>query len=94
MTLLLKDPDAVLDYSIDWSTEYLGDRDLLTQSDWSVVPDEPGGVTIVGSDFDAGTSTVKAAGGVSGKIYKLINHVVLESGRSDDRSIVLRVEKR
>lgn len=94
MTLLLKDPDAVLDYSIDWGAEYLATGDLLTQSDWSVIPDEAGGVTIVGRDFDASTSTVKASGGVPGKIYRLVNQVVTESGRTDDRSIVLRVEKR
>lgn len=94
MTLLLKDPDAVLDYSIDWGADYLAPGDLLTQSDWSVVPEEPDGVTIVGSDFDAATATVKAAGGVAGKIYRLVNQVVTDSGRTDDRSLVLRVEKR
>lgn len=93
MTLLLKDPNAVLDYAIDWGAEYLG-GDLLAQSEWSVIPDESDGVAVVGSDFDASLSTVKAAGGQPGKIYKLVNHVVLESGRTDDRSIVLRVEKR
>jgi hypothetical protein len=93
MTLLLKDPDAVLDYSIDWGAEYLGD-DQLAQSEWSVVPDEPGGVSVAGSEFDANTSTVKAAGGVPGRIYRLVNQVALGSGRIDRRSIVLRVEKR
>lgn len=93
MTLLLKDPNAVLDYAIDWGAEYLG-GDLLAQSEWSVIPDESDGVAVVGSDFDARLSTVKAAGGQPGKIYKLVNHVTLESGRTDDRSIVLRVEKR
>lgn len=93
MTLMLKDPDAVLDYAIDWGAEYLG-GDLLAQSDWSVVPEETGGVTLVGSDFDATTTTAKAAGGVAGRIYRLVNRVVLQSGRVDDRSIVLRVEKR
>ena len=94
MTLLLKDPDAVLDYSIDWGAEYLSAGDLIAQSAWSVFPNEPGGIAVVGSDFDASTSTVKAAGGLTGHIYKLINQVVLESGRIDNRSIVLRVEKR
>jgi len=93
MTFLLKDPDAVLDYLIDWGAEYLGD-DLLAESDWSVAPDEAGGVTIAGSDFDATTSTVKAGGGLPGRIYRLINEVVTASGRVDSRSIVLRVEKR
>lgn len=93
MTLLLKDPDAVLDYSIDWGAQYL-DGELVAQSDWSVEPDEADGVTIVGSDFDATTTTVKAGGGAIGKIYKLVNRVTTDSGRIDDRSIVLRVEKR
>jgi hypothetical protein len=93
MSLLMKDPDAVLDYSIDWGAEYLG-GDLVADSSWVVDPDEPGGVTIAGSDFDATTTTVKAVGGLSGRIYKLVNHVTLESGRVDSRSIVLRVEAR
>lgn len=93
MTLLLKDPDAVLDYSVDWGAEYLG-GDLLAGSQWSVEPDEPGGVSVAGSDFDATVSIVKAAGGVPGRIYRLVNHVELASGRLDSRSIVLRVEKR
>ena len=59
-----------------------------------MTPDEPGGISIAGSDFDASTSLVKAAGGVPGRIYRLINHVELASGRVDTRSIVLRVEKR
>jgi hypothetical protein len=93
MTLLLKDPDAVLDYSIDWGAEYLGD-DLLTESEWTVSPDEPGGVSIVGSTFNAKVAVVKAGGGVAGTLYRLENNVVLQSGRVDSRSIVLRVEQR
>jgi len=93
MTLLLKDPDAVLDYAIDWGAEYLGD-DLLAESAWTVIPDEPGGISIVGSTFDAKVATVKAGGGAPGKLYRLENNVVLQSGRIDSRSIVLRVEQR
>lgn len=93
MTLLLKDPDAVLDYSVDWGAEYLG-SDQLATSEWSIEPAEAGGVTVEASEFDATTSTVKARGGVPGRIYRLVNHVVLGSGRIDTRSIVLRVEKR
>ena len=38
MSLLLKDPDAVLDYLVDWGVEYL-DVDNLTESAWSVASD-------------------------------------------------------
>ena len=93
MTFLLKDPGAVLDYLIDWGAEYLS-GDMLAASEWSVVPDETDGVSIAGSSFDATTSTVKAAGGVAGSIYRLVNRVTLQSGRVDERSITLRVEER
>jgi hypothetical protein len=93
MTLLLKDPDAVLDYSVDWGAEYLL-GDLIAASEWTVDPDETGGVAVVGSDFDASTSVVKAAGGLAGRLYRLVNEVTMQSGRSDTRSVVLRVEKR
>jgi hypothetical protein len=93
MSLLLKDPEAILDYSVDWGAEYLGD-DLLVTSSWAVVPSEPGGVTISGDRFDAKVSTVKAGGGIPGRIYRLDNHVTMSSGREDNRSIVLRVEQR
>ena len=93
MTLLLKDPEAVLDYSVDWGAEYLL-GDLIASSQWSVDPDENNGVIVVGDDFDATTSTVKAAGGLPGRLYRLVNDVVMQSGRTDRRSIVLRVENR
>jgi hypothetical protein len=93
MTLLLKDPEAALDYAVDWGAEYL-DVDTVAQSDWTVEPDEELGVTVAGSAFDAAIASVTATGGIAGHIYRLTNHVVLSSGLSDSRSIVLRVEKR
>jgi len=81
MTLLLKDPAAVLDYAIDWGADYLDGGDLIAQSSWAVEPDEP-------------VSSVQAGAGVAGRIYRLSNRVVTQSGRTDERSIVLRVEKR
>jgi hypothetical protein len=93
MTFLLKDPESVLDYLIDWGAEYLGDDQIAT-SDWLVTPDEPGGVTIAGSDFDAASTRVTAAGGIAGRLYRLINSVLTATGRRDSRSVVLRVEAR
>jgi hypothetical protein len=93
MSFLLKDPDAVLDYEIDWSADYLG-TDVLSASEWSVSPDEPDGLAVVEQLFDQGFATVKAGGGVTGRVYRLTNHVSLETGRRDTRSIVIRVEAR
>jgi len=94
MTLLLKDPAAVLDYAVDWGAEYLGTDDELAESEWSVDPDVPGGVSIVGSGFEGRVASVQAGGGVAGRLYRLSNRVITFSGRTDERSIVLRVEKR
>lgn len=93
MTLLLKDPSAVLDYAVDWAAEYL-DGDALVSSEWSVNPDEEGGIQIVGSRFEPGFAIVNAGGGVAGRLYRLTNKVTLVSGRTDSRSIMLRVETR
>lgn len=94
MTLLLKDPEAVLDYAIDWGAQYLDEGDLLADSNWSVEPDEPDGVAVAGSAFGDSISTVQAGGGIPGRLYRLANRVVTQSGRIDERSIMLRVEKR
>jgi len=93
MTLLLKDPDAALDYAVDWGAEYLS-GDTLVQSTWQVTPVEIGGVSVSASDFDEILATATAEGGVAGHLYQLTNHVVLASGLEDSRSIVIRVEKR
>lgn len=93
MSFLLKDPDAVLDYMIDWGAEYLG-ADVLTASAWSVTPDEPGGLAVMLGAFDERAASVKASGGIAGHVYRIVNRVELISGRVDSRSIIVRVEKR
>ena len=93
MTLLLKEPSATLDYSVDWGADYLA-GDALADSGWSIEPDEPGAVSVVSSDFDLLVSVVTVAGGVAGRIYRLTNHVTTAAGLQDSRSIMLRVEKR
>ena len=94
MTLLLKDPEAVLDYAIDWGAQYLDEGDLIADSSWSVEPDEPSGVAVLASSFGDRVSSVQAGGGSPGRLYRLANRVVTQSGRIDERSIMLRVEKR
>lgn len=93
MTLLMKDPEAALDYAVNWGAEYLS-GDTLSASSWRVVPAEFGGVSVIANGFNATLASVTATGGVPGRLYRLTNHVVLSSGLSDSRSIVLRVEKR
>lgn len=93
MTYLLKDPEAALDYAVDWGSDYL-DGDALAASNWSVSPVEANGARVADSRFDLLVATATVEGGRPGRIYRLTNHVVTASGRQDSRSIMLRVEKR
>lgn len=89
----LKDPGAVLDYAVDWGAEYL-DGDAIASSSFAVEPVEAGGAVITGMTNDFAVATVTVAGGIAGRQYKVTNHVVMTSGREDERTIVLRVEQR
>ncbi|WP_164115687.1 hypothetical protein [Sphingorhabdus sp. Alg239-R122] len=51
MSLYLKDPGARLDYAMDWSAGYL-DGQVITASDWHVVPAEEGGLALFESSHD------------------------------------------
>jgi hypothetical protein len=93
MTLVLKDPAGALDYMVDWGAHYLT-SDVLTESSWSVVPIEPGGLTVDSSQFDDEKTFVNVSGGQVGKIYRLLNQITTNFGREDSRSIVVRVETR
>lgn len=93
MTLILKDPDAVVDYAVDWGADYLN-GDSLASSAWQVTPGELNGVAVTAHTFDASVATVKVSGGLAGRVYRLSNLVEMESGRRDARSFVLRVEAR
>jgi hypothetical protein len=93
MTLLLKEPQSTLDYSVDWGTHYLA-GDLLASSDWTVSPDETGGLAVEQSGLDAAIATVRVAGGIAGRLYRLSNDIVTARGLKDRRTVTIRVEQR
>jgi hypothetical protein len=93
MNPYLKDPDAQLDYTIDWSAGYL-DGQSITDSQWSVEPLEEGGVSAAPVPAGATRTAANLSGGRAGHVYRVRNRVTLSDGRSDDRSITLRVEER
>ncbi len=93
MAFFLKDPSATLEYAVDWGAGYLAGQ-TISASRWSVAPDEPGGVAVMGSVGGATRTGATLSGGVPGRIYRVVNHVTLSDGRSDERGIALRVEDR
>jgi len=84
-----KDPQAVLDYKVDWS-DWLTDGETITTSTWTV----PSGITEDSDTHDDDSATIWLSGGTAGKRYTVINHIVTTAGREDDRSIVISVKNR
>ena len=89
MTTFVKDPDAVLDYAIDWSA-WLPEGDTINTSTWTV----PVGITADSDTHDGTSTTVWLSGGTSGENYELVNRVVTTGGRTDDRTIYVNIRQR
>jgi hypothetical protein len=85
-----KDPDAVLDYAIDWSPWLAGDE--ISLSEWLL---DEGALLEVVSDTNTTTkATVWLRGGQKGTTYLVTNRIVTVGGRTDDRRISVKVEDR
>jgi hypothetical protein len=86
--LIIKNPEDVLDITIDWSDWLEGDR--ISRSAWS----QSTGVTVIGSTrTDLTTSaSAKISGGMAGSEYWISCTIETEMGRTEVRRIVLDVE--
>lgn len=83
-----KDPEAILDYVVDWSDWLVGDT--IATSTW--VADS--GITIDDDDNTTTTATVWLSGGTVGTVYEATNSIVTAAGREDDRTITVIVLER
>ncbi|HYN45762.1 MAG TPA: hypothetical protein VES64_03635 [Allosphingosinicella sp.] len=92
MSFYLKDPEARVDYAIDWAL-YLDDQTIVASA-WSVEPDEEGGLAVDEESFALARAAARLSGGVVGHSYSVSNLVTLSDGSADSRSIILRVEER
>jgi hypothetical protein len=89
----IKDPQADLDYTIDWSA-WLG-ADTIATSSWSVAD----GSGLVAHDPSIDVSSQKATvwirgGNSSTAAYAVTNHVKTVAGREDDRTIGFSVSQK
>ena len=86
-----KDPNAVLDYSFDWS-DWLAEFEEISTSTWV----NPDGITINTSAKTATSTVVWLSGGTAGKTYRLTNRIVTTSNptRTDDRTMTIEVSER
>jgi hypothetical protein len=85
-----KDPNEVLDYSVDW-TERLEDDDTITASEW-IVPEA--GINMDSDDFADSSTTIWLSGGTAGKSYSFTNRIITTQGRTIDQTIQLKVRDR
>jgi hypothetical protein len=85
-----KDPEAVLDYSVDWSLWLAGDE--ISSSEWLL---EEGALLeqVIASNTTT-KATVWLRGGRAGATYLVTNRIVTVGGRTDDRTISVKVEDR
>lgn len=96
------DPDADLDYGMDWDrnkagaaagTGFLAAGETISTSTWTISP-EDANVTLHDPTNDTTTTTVWVAGGTPGARYTLTNHIITSDGREDDRTHTLRCANR
>lgn len=83
-----KDPNAVLDYSIDWTRWLAGDQ--IAASEWII----PSGLTKMADSKTSTSATVWLSGGTAGQSYIVTNRMTTAAGRTEDRSFTIRVEER
>ena len=85
----LKDPSAVLDYVFDW-TEWLATGETITNHTITVDT----GLTKDSSTESGGKVTVWLSGGTAGKNYKVACKITTSAGRTDERTLWIRVVDR
>ena len=84
----LKDPNAVLDYVVDWTTWLNGDT--IATSVWTV----PSGITQDSESESTTSATVWLSGGTVGETYQLVNRITTAGGRTEDRTIRITIVQR
>jgi hypothetical protein len=82
-----KDPDAVLDFAINWA-DWLSD-DIITASTWTV----PAGITKDRDSFHEFLTVVWLSGGTAGETYTLVNRIETDESRTEDRSVFITVKE-
>lgn len=101
---IIKDPDAVLPYSINWaSTDGTNDGtsadagwlqgDTIGTSTWSITG--PDALLVEDSESDSGTvATIVLSAGTGNRDYTVTNHIVTAAGYEEDRSLIVKVRER
>lgn len=86
----IKDPDARLDYTIDWATNGWLGSDTIASVAWTV----PTGLTSDANTSTTTTATIWLLGGTANTDYDVACKITTTAGRTDERTIRLQVRNR
>lgn len=91
-----KDPDAILDYPFDWSKWLAVVNDTIASVTWII----DASLAKVSSSFTSTVATIFVSGGVlavapaSYNVVPITCRIVTAGGRTEDRTITLRIKPR
>lgn len=94
---ILKDPEAQLVYTMDWS-EWLSTGQTVQSVDYAITAraNDPDPVTIASEGITAANTAtyVELTGGTAGKVYTVTAAIVTDDSATDRRSFRVKVENR
>lgn len=86
-----KDPQAVLDYTVDWDADdWLGTDTITGTPVWTL----PAGITKDSQTNTTTTATIWLSGGTDGADYDIACKITTAGGRTDERTIRIQCRQR
>jgi hypothetical protein len=87
-----KDPDEVLDYTIDW-TDRLS-SETITLSTWTITCEDEDSPDLTEDSNAISTvyTVIWLSGGTLGLTYLLTNHITTSAGREMDQTVKLKLK--
>ena len=93
MTIFYKDPDAILDFAFDWST-WLDSGTSESIDDYTIEISPSGELTKDSDGETDGIVTVWLSAGDAGETYSLRCEIETSDGRTDERTMIIKVRER
>lgn len=89
-----KDPEAILDYTLDWSA-YMALISPDTIASLTVTASNPVPTIAVDStDLSGSETTGWISGGTVGQLEAFTYHIVTAQGREDDRTLYVKIKEK
>jgi SPP1 family predicted phage head-tail adaptor len=89
---IIKDPQSVLEYTIDWAPTMAesSPSDTISESSWAA----DNGMTVDSNSNTTNTTTVWVSGGTAMRYALLVNTIVTGVPRTHERTIVVKLQNR